>query len=145
MTFLLDVNCLVALFDGSHVNHEAAHGWFGEVGSRAWATCPITENGFIRVISNPAYPSIAATPNEVLERLLEFCRHPGHLFWPDDVSLLEELDDAVRARLLGHQQLTDFYLAFLALRHDGKLVTFDGSLSRSLAGTVLERTIHVVR
>ena len=145
MTFLPDVNFLVALFDASHPNHEAAHVWFGETGSRSWATCPITENGCIRVISNPGYTSVAATPIEMLRRLTEFCGHPGHLFWPDDVSLRNSLDDAVRVRLQGHQQLTDFYLVALASRHDGKLATFDGSLSRSLAGTVFEPAIEVVR
>ena len=54
MSYLLDVNMLVSLFDGRHVNHDAAHYWFGTTFAANWATCSITEAGCVRVLSNPA-------------------------------------------------------------------------------------------
>lgn len=72
MTHLLDINVLVALFDSAHVHHHAAHKWLAEVGRVSWATCPITENGFVRVVSNPAYTSTATSPMDAIERLRVF-------------------------------------------------------------------------
>ena len=144
MTYLLDVNCLVALFDSRHVNHEAAHGWFARTGRRSWATCPITENGFVRVLSAPTYPTVTATPGEVIKHLALFCEHAGHELWDDDVSILSILDDGTRTRLTGHQQVTDFYLTALAAHHSGRVATFDGSLARSLKGTKLVDALEVI-
>jgi toxin-antitoxin system PIN domain toxin len=132
MVFLPDINLLVALFDSRHVNHVAAHRWFGGSGKTSWATCPITENGVVRVMSNPSYPTVSATPVEVLDRLRTLCALPGHDFWPDDVSLLNALSESMRGSLQGHQQVTDYYLVCLAAAHGGKLATFDGSLARSV-------------
>ena len=145
MTCLLDINVLVALFDASHLNHEAAHAWFEAAGRTSWATCPISENGFIRVLSHPSYPSVQATPNELIVRLFSFASQKGHVFWPDDISLLTGLDDASRARLVGSQQLTDFYLAAQALHHGGCLATFDGSLQRTLKGTTLGKSLQLLQ
>ena len=144
MTYLLDVNVLVALFDASHLNHDAAHQWFAATGRQSWATCPITENGFMRVLSNPSYPSVQATPNEVSDRLSGFVSQRGHVFWPDDISLLTGLDLTSRRRLIGSQQVTDFYLVALAHHQAGCLATFDGSLQRTLKGTVLGKSLHLV-
>lgn len=140
MVFLLDVNLLVALFDSRHVNHEAAHRWFGGTGKTSWATCPVTENGVVRVMSNPSYPTVSATPMEVFGRLQTLCAQPGHVFWADDVSLLNVLPESMRGSLQGHQQVTDYYLFCLAAAHGGKLATFDGSLARSVgaAGASIE-------
>jgi toxin-antitoxin system PIN domain toxin len=144
LTWLLDVNVLVALFDASHLNHEAAHEWFAEEGVISWATCPITENGFIRVLSHPSYPSVKTTPNDAAERLAAFVGQQGHSFWADDISLLADPDSESRARLIGSLQVTDFYLAALALHHGGLLATFDGSLLRSLKGTRLGAALHLL-
>ena len=124
---LLDVNVLVALFDPAHPNHEQAHGWFGRHRRRGWATCPITINGCVRVLSNPAYPSVEATPAEVSSRLRALCSSPDHTFWPDEVSLL---DDALfrPPMISGHRRITDVYLLGLTVRRQGKLVTFDRSI-----------------
>jgi toxin-antitoxin system PIN domain toxin len=127
VTHLLDINVLIALFDSAHVHHEAAHRWFASVGSTSWATCPITENGFVRVVSNPAYPTVSARPGEATERLRVLCAQAGHEFWPDVVSLTDAtLFDM--AHLGGHQQITDLNLVGLALRRAGKLATFDTSI-----------------
>src|SRR5664280_2145322 len=87
---LLDLNVLVALFDPAHTNHEDAHRWFGRNRKYGWATCPITINGCIRVLSNPAYPTVEATPAEVAGRLRSLCSTADHHFWADSVSLMDE-------------------------------------------------------
>ena len=124
---LLDVNVLVALFDPNHMDHEDAHRWFATNKKRGWATCPITVNGCIRVLSSPAYPTIKATVAEVAERLREFCAAEHHHFWPDSVSLTD--DSLFKAALIGGQQkITDAYLLGLAVRNHGRLATFDSSI-----------------
>lgn len=124
---LLDVNTLVALFDPDHVHHDLAHDWFADEGRRAWATCPITESGFVRVLSNAAYGSPVARPSELVARLRRFCASGGHAFWEDSISLRDDtLFDA--AIFAGHRQLTDIYLLGLAHARGGRLATFDRSI-----------------
>lgn len=126
-TPLLDVNVLIALFDPAHPNHEEAHQWFGRARERGWATCPITINGCVRVLSSPAYPTVEATASEVIKRLRVLCAEPAHQFWPDDASLLD--DSVFRPEFIaGHQKITDTYLLAIAVRHGGKLATFDRSI-----------------
>ena len=144
MSHLLDVNFLVALFDARHANHTAAHRWFGAMGAANWATCPITETGCVRVLSNPAYPTVTASPLEALRRLARFCDSGGHHFWPDDLSLRDSLDEVTARRLQGHHQFTDFHLAALAAHRRGRLVTFDGRLQRALDGTRLAPAVLLV-
>jgi uncharacterized protein len=121
---LLDVNVLVALLDPAHRNHEDAHAWFGRNRKHGWATCPSTINGCIRVLSNPAYPTVAATPAEVAHRLNAACSTPDHHFWGDSVSLLDA--GLFRISMIGgHQAITDAYLLGLAVRNHGRLATFD--------------------
>jgi toxin-antitoxin system PIN domain toxin len=127
VTYLLDINVLVALFDASHVHHEPAHRWFAATGKASWATCQLTENGFVRVISNPAYKSVSATPAEAALRLRAFCSVQEHVFWPDTASITDASVFDL-ALLRGHQQMTDLYLAGLAQHNGGKLATFDASI-----------------
>jgi len=87
MVALLDVNVLIALFDPSHVHHEAAHRWFGKNRRSGWATCPLTENAFARVLSNPAYPGSRTTVQDAAARLGTFCSDRQHVFWNDSVSI----------------------------------------------------------
>lgn len=121
---LFDVNVLVALFDPDHVHHEAAHAWFARSRSAGWATCPLTENGVVRVLSNPAYRAEPERPGALLARLRSFCGSGGHVFWPDDVSLRSARTLRAGAAL-SHATLTDIYLLALAVAHDGRLATFD--------------------
>jgi len=125
---LLDVNVLVALFDPNHVHHDAAHEWFGAHRAAGWATCPVSENGVVRVLSNPAYADPPTQPGEVVERLRTFCDSGHHTFWPDDVTLRDartfRWDAAVSFRTL-----TDMYLVGLAAKHHGRLATFDRSIN----------------
>jgi toxin-antitoxin system PIN domain toxin len=126
-TALLDVNVLVALFDPDHVHHELAHDWFAENRSHGWATCPVTENGFVRVLANPAYGGTVTRATALVARLRTFCASGRHEFWPDQVSLRDEtLFDT--AFLSGHRQLTDIYLLGLAKKKGGRLVTFDRTI-----------------
>ena len=115
---------LIALIDPAHVQHDNAHAWFAEAGSKAWATCPITENGVLRIVGHPRYPSSPGTPAAVAEIIEGFLALPGHEFWPDTVSLLDG-QWVDRARLLDSTQVTDTYVVALAVAHDGKLATFD--------------------
>ena len=144
MSHLLDVNFLVALFDVRHANHHPAHRWFGATGAADWATCTLTETRFVRILSNPAHPTVSASPREVLRRLSRFCGSGGHRFWPDDLSLRVSMDDEIAGRLQGHHQLTDFHLAALAAHRRGHLVTFDGRLRRAFDGTRLAPAVVLV-
>ncbi len=121
---LLDVNVLVALFDPDHVHHEVAHVWFGARRDVGWATCAITENGFVRVVSNPRYPGRGTTSADAARRLGELCRHAEHIFWPDAVSIRDRTLFRYR-QLGGHRRVTDLWLLALAVRHGGYLATFD--------------------
>jgi uncharacterized protein len=106
---LLDVNLLVALFDPDHIHHELAHDWFSDNRAEGWATCPVTENGLVRVLTNPRYDSPVSTAMAVVERLKKFRRSGHHEFWFDGVSLTDEsLFKPASAR--GHRQITDVYL-----------------------------------
>ncbi len=124
MVHLLDVNVLVALFDPAHLHHDAAHAWFAAERGAGWATCPITENGLLRVLSNPAYPGRRTTVADAAERLRRFQATGGHELWPDDVSLLDP-GRVETAHLSGYRELTDAYLLALAVRRTGRLATFD--------------------
>jgi toxin-antitoxin system PIN domain toxin len=121
---LLDINVLVALFDPDHVHHDVAHDWFAEQGRAGWATCPITESGFVRVLSNPACRGTLTRAADVAERLRRFCRSGGHVFWSGDVSLLDASVFDL-SQIAGHRQFTDVYLLGLAHARGGVLATFD--------------------
>jgi uncharacterized protein len=124
---LLDVNVLVALFDPAHLHHDAAHAWFEVKREGGWATCPLTENGFVRVLSNPAYPGRRTTVADAVARLARFTASGRHTFWADDLSLLDR--SVISAHLLtGHGEITDAYLLALAVRNGGRLATFDGGI-----------------
>jgi len=126
-TALLDVNVLVALFDPDHIHHELAHDWFADNRADGWATCPVTENGFVRVLSNPAYRSAVTRPSELVARLRKFCGSGHHQFWPDLVSIRDAtLFDP--AFIASHRQITDVSLLGLAKKKGGRLVTFDGRM-----------------
>ena len=127
MRALLDVNVLIALLDADHSLHERAIEWFEAHAPAGWASCPITQNGCVRVMSHPGYPN-APPVAEIVKRLASATGGRHHQFWPDDVSLL---DAAVvdPGRVHGPRQLTDVYLVALAVRHSGRLVTFDHSIS----------------
>jgi toxin-antitoxin system PIN domain toxin len=120
---LLDVNVLIALLDSDHASHDSAINWFAKHAREGWASCPITQNGCIRIMSNPAYPNPLPV-QAVIKHLAEACRQDIHEFWPDEVSLLDS-DVVDSTRIHGARQLTNIYLLALAVLHEGRLVTFD--------------------
>jgi toxin-antitoxin system PIN domain toxin len=128
--FLLDINALIALIDPAHVQHDRAHEWFATSGKEAWATCPLTENGVLRIVGHARYPNSPGTPAAVAELMAGLRALPGHEFWPDDLTLFDGRFIHT-ARLLDSVQVTDSYLLGLAAAHGGKLATFDRRLVTS--------------
>lgn len=123
MRALLDVNVLIALLDAAHIHHRIAHAWLDRAIDQGWASCPITQNGCIRIMSQPGYPG-ALRVHDVAARLGEAVAGPAHAFWPDDIEPLA--GDMLRwDRILGHRQVTDAYLLALAVRHECCFVTFE--------------------
>ena len=129
--YLLDTNVLVSLFWPAHSQHNVTIDWFVANRSKGWATCPFTQAGFVRVVSNPAFSRDAVVPQEAVAILNQSAEAKDHLFWTDDLSLFEATRICEK-RLTGHQQVTDAYLLSLAIHHDGILVTFDQSVSALL-------------
>lgn len=129
MVSLLDVNCLIALLDVDHVHHATMERWFKSNSKEGWATCPITENGLIRVMSLPRYPSGRRSPQAVIERLqmLKEAYGSTYEFWADEISLT----DVAFFRphfITGSLLVTDAYLLGVASQRGAKLVSFDRSL-----------------
>lgn len=142
MRALLDVNVLIALHDQQHVHHQAAALWFRHHAAHGWASCPLTQNGAARVMSQPAYPQPAP-----LSALLAMFRHsfadPSHSFWPDDISLVDS-NAFDSQRIHGHRQVTDVYLLGLAVAHGGRLVTLDARIPLSAVhGAVAEHLVEL--
>jgi hypothetical protein len=122
--FLLDANVLIAMAWPTHRVHEKVQGWLARHAREGWATCPLTQLAFVRILSNPAFSPDALTPGDALGLLEANLRHPAHRFWADEVSFVEALEPFV-PKLTGHQQVTDAYLLGLAMHKRGKLVTMD--------------------
>jgi hypothetical protein len=143
LVHLLDVNVLVALFDADHVHHEVAHDWFADHRAGGWATSPTTENGFVRILSNPAYGSPVARAAEILDRLRAFRTSGHHRFWADAVSFADEA--LFRTTLVrGHKQVTDIYLLGLAKAMGGRLATFDRTIPVGAVAGATPRTLAVI-
>jgi uncharacterized protein len=131
MRALLDINVIIALLDSDHAFHERAHAWWAENHGAGWASCPLTENGVVRVMSNPVYSkSTRFAPGELIARLQLFVTQTNHEFWPDDLSLrAAAVFDP--DRLHGSRQLADLYLLALAAKRMGRLATFDQNIPLS--------------
>lgn len=125
MISLLDVNVLIALVDPAHPHHAAATAAFSRLGRDGWATCPLTENGFIRILGLPKDKGGLGSTELARDLLGAYCASPGHQFWPDDVRLL---DRALIPQLPASRDLTDVYLLALAVRRQGVLLTFDAGI-----------------
>ncbi|MEP7351788.1 MAG: TA system VapC family ribonuclease toxin [Acidobacteriota bacterium] len=141
-TALLDVNVLIALFDQGHVHHQIAHKWFEAQARSKWATCPLTANGCMRILSQGGYTR-AQTPLGAAEVLRIICSRPNHEFWPDSISLLDENIFSL-TQVESGKQLTDIYLLGLAVRRGGKLVTFDRSIPWQAVIGAKKSDLHVL-
>jgi toxin-antitoxin system PIN domain toxin len=139
MVALLDINILTALLWPAHEYHEPAHRWFASRVDARWATCALTQLGFIRTVSHPAFSRDAVSPLEAIALLRENLAHPSHEFWGDgpDVGAVHEME------LRDYRQLTDAYLLALAQRRSGVLATFDAGL-RTLAGDAFASALEIL-
>jgi len=130
--FLLDLNALISLVDPDSIQYRSMQEWFDSTGKADWGVCPLTETGFVRVTTNPAFGGATRTVAQATAILSELAKRPGYRYWP----IAEKwaiLTAPFAARVLGHQQVTDAYLLGLAVKEKGVLVTFDQGL-RYLAG-----------
>lgn len=128
---LLDINVLLALLDSDHVDHQRARNWLDSEIRHGWASCAITQNGFVRIICQPRYPSPVA-PASAIERLARAAGTKQHEFWPCSVSLLDGRT-VIPRNIHGPKQVTDAYLLALAVAHGGRFVTFDQAVALSAA------------
>jgi hypothetical protein len=142
-TALLDVNMLVALFDPDHIHHEIAHDWFADHRADGWATCPVTESGFVRVLSNPNYRDAPLRPSELVERLRRFCASEQHTFWSASLSFRDE-KVFKPAFIRGPRQLTDVYLLGLAVQMRGSLATLDRTIPMGAVVGATRAALQVV-
>ena len=134
MTFLLDVNVLIALSWPNHVHHQRAREWFELERDGFWATCPLTQSAFVRISANPVIVKEAVTPASSLQMLKLYTAHTDHVFWPDSIDW-SSIDHPPVALLQGCRQVTDAYLVMLAHSKNGLLVTLDNRLVSAIRGT----------
>ena len=142
MTRLLDVNVLIALTWPNHVHHDAAQSWFTEVRTKGWATCSLTEAGFVRVSSNPSAVKQAATPADAILLLGKLRELESHSFWAMDRSLVD-LPPGILKRIQGYRQISDAVLLALAIQYRGQLATFDSGFASLLAREELS-AVHII-
>ena len=142
MRALFDVNVLIAILDAGHVSHRTAMDWLEGVSQYGWASCPMTQNGCIRIMSNHKYP--APLPARVVaERLEQAVLAPAHQFWPDDISLLgPPVFDW--SYVLSSRHVTDMYLLALAVQNQGRLVTFDRRISLQAVSRAEKEHLYVL-
>ena len=140
MRALLDVNMLLALFDSGHSFHAKTRGWWQANEHHGWASCPLSQNGFLRITSQGSYPR-ALRLADAMQILGRWAVAPRHEFWADDLTLLDE-QAFDRARLLTSKQITDVYLLALAVKNGGRLVTLDRGIP--LAAAKGARPQHLV-
>ena len=141
-TALLDLNILTALLWPAHEHHSAAHAWFSSRSNGRWATCPLTQLGFVRLVTNPAFSRDALSPPEAIALLAQNVAHANHEFWSESLQVPSAIR-GLELRLHGYRQLTDAYLLALAKQRKGVLATFDRGL-RTLAAEMFESALEVV-
>jgi len=140
---LLDVNVLIGLLSEDSEFHTASQRWFLQNARKGWATCPITQAAFVRIISNPAASRNGIRPAQAIEVLEESLHFPVHEFWKDDLSIAEATAP-FRDFLTGHQQITDAYLLGLCLRRKGRLVTFDRGVAALASAAQAEHLVALI-
>ena len=142
MIALLDANVLIALFDAAHVNHAAAHKWLTANRSSGWATCPLTQNACLRVLSHPNYPGHLGVA-EIARRVSNAIAAADHVFWVDSISLCDS-NRFHHDQLLSPRHLTDLYLLALAVEHNGRLATFDSNIPLAAVSGAQAKHLEVV-
>lgn len=142
--YLLDVNVLIALAWPGHRFHEMAQRWFNRNADKGWATCPLVQAGFVRIVSNPAFSPRSVSVKEAIQALTISLKHPTHHFWADDISIAGGLAEVVN-KIQGHQQVTDVYLLALAIKHRGKLATFDKGITGLVGESTRGSNIEIIQ
>lgn len=142
-TALLDVNLLVALFDTDHPHHEVAHDWFADTHANGWATCALTQNGFLRILANPRYAATITRPVDLVNTLARFCASKHHVFWSDAISLTDK-KIFNPALIRGYRQVSDIYLLGLAKKMGGYLATFDAGIPLGAVIGATKNTLSVL-
>ena len=142
MRALLDVNVLIALLDENHASHTVVSDWFASHIEQGWASCHLTQNGWVRILSLPGYPNPLGIA-EAVERLWAAASTLHHRFVADDISLLD--DTVVDCNYLsGHRQITDIYLLAFAVAHDARLVTLDKGVPFASVRQAREESLVVI-
>ena len=142
MIALLDVNVLIALAWPNHVHHDAAHAWFSEQRMNGWATCSVTEAGFVRISCNPAAVGHTVTPSDAVGLLRSLMQQESHSFWSLEISMAE-LPVDILERIQGYRQVTDAMLLATAIQRSGQLATLDSGMAR-LAGESRSDSVCVI-
>ena len=141
MTSLLDVNVLLSLLDANHEHHAASKGWWRQ-NNDPWASCPITQNGYLRIVTQERYPNRISI-EEAIKTLSQAVSTPNHEFLSDDISLLDTRLVA-HQHIEGHRQLTDIYLFALSVSHGARFVTLDGGVPRVAVPQATAASMHVI-
>ena len=141
MTSLLDVNVLVSLLDANHGYHAVAKRWFDQ-NNGPWASCPITQNGYLRIVTRDSYPNTISI-EKAITTLKRAVSMPSHAFLSDDISLLDP-NFVTHKHIQGHNQLTDIYLLALSVHHGARFVTFDQGVSRIAVPQATEDSLHII-
>lgn len=142
MTSLLDVNALISLLDANHVYHAAITGWMGQNDGH-WATCPITQNGYLRIVTQASYPN-AINMKQAIRTLSRAVSDADHEFLSDDISLLNP-QLVAHQHIQGPKQLTDIYLLSLSVSRGARLVTFDDGVPSAAVPQATNASVHVIR
>ena len=142
MRALLDINLLLALLDRDHIQHEQGRRWFEQEVQHGWASCATTQNGCVRILSQPSYPS-PVSPGRAIKLLTLATSAPFHEYWHSEISILDEtIFD--HSRIHGPRQVTDLYLLGLAAHYGGRLVTFDKTIAASAVRTASPSNLVVL-
>jgi uncharacterized protein len=142
MRALLDVNVLLALLDKDHLDHPRARAWLEDNIDGGWSSCAVTENGFVRVISQPRYPN-SVSPSAAIDLLAAATQTSHHEFWSCSISLLDP-SLVQRNRVHGTRQVTDAYLLALAVSCAGRLVTLDRTIPLSAVPAAASEQLVVI-
>jgi hypothetical protein len=141
--YLLDLNVLIALVDSGHQHYQAAQNWFNSSSSHNVGICPLTESGFLRITTNPAYRPVPHSIEEAIAILHLLKGHPRYRYWQIKESWVE-VTAPFAVRIRGHQQVTDAFLLGLAIKENGQLVTFDKAI-QYMAGAEFSQNVLLLQ
>ena len=142
MTSLLDVSVLISLLDANHEHHAAVMGWWSQ-SEDPWASCPVTQNGYLRIVTQQGYANTISV-SEAINKLTQAVSTTAHEFLPDDISLLDT-QLVAHQHIQGPKQMTDIYLLALSVSHGARFVTLDKGVSHVTVTQATNASVHVIR